>query len=270
MMLKFGITKNDVIIQPLVFHLNQQTLKHDLQIELLSAQDVLSGLLSNRLQAGFVTPLQYAQSQDKLAIVRDFVVATPQYGRNCLLFFQEDLRNIHKVYFPGNIDSSYELFLAKLILGEHFEIDAEWETVYPFPKIEEALEQFPVLLLTGSEAFRGMALVENYIDLTEEWSLKTQSPLVHRLLTIRRDLDALDLIKTMQLTRELGLRNLKKISQQLSAEYDLPWGIFHDLFSGKYRFAPDESTWEALKEILQFVFYYGETEYYPEIHFFEK
>ncbi len=266
-MMKFGVASNDVIIEPFIYPLKQNLVRSPLQLEYLREEDIFSGLLENRLQAGFITPLQYARSQDKLAIVEDLVIATRQYGRNCLLFFQEDLKQINRIYFPRAIQDSYELFLARLVLGEFFDIETEWTATHPFPPIEEALEKFPVLFLSGSEAFRGFSLVENYIDLTEEWSLKTRHSLVHRLLVIRRDQDARNLKETMQMALELGRRNLKKISQQLANQYELPWDLFHDLFTTRYQFIADEETWSSLREILQFAFYYGETEYYPEIHF---
>ena len=155
-------------------------------------------------------------------------------------------------------------------MKEIFDIEPLWQEVENLTISEESIEKYQVIFLSGSLAYDTFIDFENYIDLTEEWSLKMSLPMVHLILCCSRKYQDFTAIKNLQLSLKIGLNNLMKISKAYSEEHDQSWDIYFDLLDKNFRFFPELSDWEGLHHLFQYMFYANVVEYLPEIHFFDQ
>lgn len=258
----------EFIIEPLIYAVRENLIKHPFRIEIASENKIVQGLQDGEIDIGIISPLSYTRARQSLQIIKELIVASYPYGRNALLFFRENLRQINAIYYQQGKELTFEHFLSKIVLGEFLDIEADWHAVETIPHLPEALEKFPTFLITGDQAPGFSADNQSFIDLTEEWTLKTELPLVHRLVVVGQNFKDKGELRALQLSREVGLRNLMKISRAYAANFNQGWDVYFDPLNRNYRYHPEESHWESLKELLQYAFFYGIAQYYTEIKFF--
>jgi predicted solute-binding protein len=237
----------------------------------MDEEKIVKELLDGSADLGFISPLSYARSQGNLAIIKDFIISSPQAGRNSLLFFKGKLETIDKIYFAKNSPMiDYHKVIANYVLREIFDIEALWQEVENLTVSEKTINQYLVIFLSGNLAYDTFIDFENHIDLTEEWSLKMSLPMVHLILCGSRNFHDSPTIEDLKLSRTIGLSNVRKISESYSRKHEQNWDVYFDLLDKNFRFFPELTDWEGLQILLQYMFYSNEIEYLPEIHFFNQ
>ncbi len=267
-MTRFGYS-GDLISLPMIHALLQNQIEHPFQMIRLKEEDILKKLLNGTLDMGILSPYFYARKQGSIRIVRQFPVINRQPIASILLFFQGNLKTIDRVYWKKNLHAQYEYFLGKLILEEFLGVESDWEIIEQEGEIEDILPEHPVVLLTGEDAFRASDSLEGMIDLTEEWLLKTDLPLVQRLVVVKETFKEKGELEKLQLSMQLGLRRLKDASENYAKSHRRNWDIYFDVLQ-KVEYGMDSpEVWDSLREVLQYLFFKGEADYYPEMEFLE-
>jgi predicted solute-binding protein len=242
---------------------------HQLSCTYHDEAQTIKKLQDGSADLGFISPLSYAKNQGNLTILNDFIISSPVAGRNSLLFFKGKLETIDTIYFSKNSPMiDYHRIIARYVLGEIFNITADWKEVDDLVINEKTIEKYQVIFLSGHLAYDTFVDFENYIDLTEEWSLKMGLPMVHLILCGSRNFHNQAAIDQLKLAREIGLRNLMRISNAYANGRDQSWDIYFDLIDKNFRFFPEIADWESLHNLFQYMFYANVVEYLPEIHFY--
>ena len=261
---------SELLCSPVIYPLKNQMVDSTLSCKYVEEGKIIAELMEGSADLGFISPLSYARSQGDLKIFREFIISSPQAGRNSLLFFKGELTSIDKIYFAKNSPMiDYHQVIANNVLNEIFDIEPQWQEVENLTISEESIEKYQVIFLSGNLAYDTFIDFENYIDLTEEWSLKMNLPMVHLILCCSRKYQDFTTIQNLQLSLKIGLNNLMKISKAYSEEHDQSWDIYFDLLDKNFRFFPELSDWEGLHHLFQYMFYANVVEYLPEIHFFD-
>ena len=262
---------SELLCSPIIYPLKSKMIKHRLSCTYMNEEKIINELLDGSADLGFISPLSYARSQGNLTILKDFIISSPQAGRNSLLFFKGKLETIDKIYFSKNSPMiAYHKVIANYVLREIFNIEALWQEVENLTVNEKTINKYLVIFLSGNLAYDTFIDFENHIDLTEEWSLKMSLPMVHLILCGSRNFQDSSIIEELILSRNIGLKNLMKISESYSEKHEQSWDVYFDLLDKNFRFFPELSDWEGLQNLLEYIFYSNEIEYLPEIHFFNQ
>ncbi len=268
-MVKFGYT-NELLNEPIIYALKSNLISHPFKLIEMPQADILKNLENKSIDMGLISPLQYAINRGKIKICRDITICSSKSGRNILLFFQGNLEKITKIFYKKNPLNSYEHLMGEIVINEFLNVEADWIEVNKFSQIDLDLDKFPVIFLSGYQAFNALGIVETYIDLSEEWIIQTELPFIHRILAVRDDFKDFNVMDTLKLSLELGLRNIKKIAENFDDITKKSWDIYTDLLRKNYQYYySEEPVWKSLREILSFIFYYGKSEYLPDLKFWD-
>ncbi len=256
---------------PLLYAIENKMTDNDVSIHYLPEEEVFNQLKEGKADAGLLSPLAYGKSTGEILLVRDFMISSPKAGSNALLFFKGNLTNINTIHYPENpFTGDYDRFIAELVLKEFYEIETAWIPVAGLTPDLSALEKYKVIFIPHPQAFDIYSDYTNFIDLSEEWSLRTDLPMVQGLLCVHRSFHNSDFLKRLRLSRELGLRNLMKIAKTYAAKHPRSWDIYFDLLNENYLYYSNQSGWDALQKLISYLFFYARTDYITELKFFEE
>ena len=264
-MVRFGITE-DLIHQPLLYALQHSLIDHPFELISQSPAQNTADLCRGKLDAALIGPVDYARNSSELLLVPDVIVSSHGAARHGLLYFRENQQHISRVVCR-DLDSQYRV-LADMVMKEFFEIEIEWISLPGGFSLEKALGEFPACLAEGPEALRAFPLADNFFDLLEAWRDNAELDYVHYLLAVPEagEWEA-RMVEPLRLSRELGLRNIKKIAQDFAGPAKTGWDAYYDLLNKVYHYAPDDALWTHLRDYFQYLFYYGEIEFLPEMRF---
>lgn len=264
-MVRFGITE-DLIHQPLLYALQHSLIEHPFDLIAQPPAQNVADLCSGRLDAALISAVDYARNSSELLLVPDVIVSSRGAARHGLLYFRENQQHIGRVACR-DVDSQYRV-LADMVMKEFFEIEIEWIPLPGAFSREKALAEYPAYLAEGPEALRAFPLADNYFDLLEAWGDNAELDYVHYLLAVPEGGEwETRMAEPLRLSRELGLRNIKKIARNFAGSAATGWDAYDDLLNEVYRYAPDEALWAHLRDYFQYLFYYGEIEFLPEMRF---
>lgn len=267
-MLKF-VYNSELITSPIIYGIKNNLISHQIKLIQLQENEIYDALENREATIGIISPLEYAKARGNLYIVKDFIISSADNAKNALLFFKYNLSGINQIYFMCDYLDNYDCFFGELVMREIFNIQANWIIIEKNWKIDVLLKKYDVIFLSGEKAFDVFADYDNYIDLSEEWILNTKIPLIHRILVVHKSFKNREVLDTVRLSRELGLRNLMKIAKDYAQKHQQNWDIYYDVIKSSYQYFPDFLCWSSLENILQYIFYYGKSEYYPDLKFYE-
>lgn len=259
----------EFISQPVIFPLQSNLVPHEIQVTPVPDTDLIDIIDKADFEIALLTPLQFALCNMEHLILKDIIISSTNSGKNLLLYFKENLNKIETIFFK---ESSYSQFMAGVILNEYFDVKPGWKALADHKFANLRMQKYPLLLLTDDDAIYTSQLHTNFLDLSEEWILKTELPYIHRMLVIRNDLASDSIVKKaiadLQLSLEIGLRNLVKISKSFSEGNNASWDYYHDLLENAYQYKPTEATWISLTNTLSYIFYYGKSNYIRDQNFY--
>jgi predicted solute-binding protein len=265
------VTSFHLLSAPLIYAFENRLVDYDISIEYMPEAEAFNRLKTARADAGILSPLSYAKNTGEILPVKDFLITSPKGGRNALLYFKGNLKNIDHIYFPFNeFTGDYDRIIAQLILTEFYDIHVKWQDVSDVRPDRTALDKYQVILIPHPQSFDIYPDFPDSIDLSEEWHLRTNLPLVHGLLCVNRSINDPTFLEKLRLSRELGLRNLMKIARMYARNRAQSWDTYFDLLNEKYLFHGTPSGWESLQELLSYFFYHNETEFLTEIKFWDE
>lgn len=259
-MAKIGITR-DLFLLPLVDAIMRSQIEHPFQVVEQSAPQNCQDLIEKTLDIAFITPIDYAKHSSNLSIVKDIAVFSEGPCKYALLVFKENLPYFREVGFAGK--SQYQV-LTSVVLKEFYQAELEW-------RFQESLEgnhdEFSSYLLDGDAALENYQALQRFLDIAEEWSDKAEARYFHQLLAVRKGEDAGQLLETLALAREVGIRNVTTIAKAVAATNGNTWDFYHELFDENFRYFPDAAAWGDLSKYFEYLYYHGVLDEIPELHF---
>ncbi len=266
---KLGAEYN-LIQKPLLFALREGLLEHSFDLVMQPSRETLQGLLHGELDAGFITPLQYARNSVQLSLCPDTAVLSAGPCGWAGLLFRENLTRFDQVaVWP---DSQLYQSLAGILFRENYELDLEWQILETLSEPEKVLEKYPGVLLSGEPALVAAAKLDNLLDLCELWWEKTDSAFFHYLLAAPRENSGALPLEQLRLARSLGVHNLNRIARTHAEQQKgtLNWVYYLERLQNGFGLEPAPAHWEGMRLYFEYLFYHGRIDYLPDVHFFDR
>jgi predicted solute-binding protein len=259
--------KPELISSPITHALETNCIPHGMKIQKMP-ESPFEILEKGEAQIGIINPVEYANSKGNLKLIKEITISSPLSGRNSLLYFKGNLKDIDAIHVCEDNYESFEQFIAKVILSEVYDSHPEWKIIKDSVELKDLIHRYEIVFVAGARAFDMYVDHVNFLDLSEEWILNFELPLIHRLVVVHESFSESGIIESIKLSAELGLRNLTNVSKTY-AEINLQnWDIYFDLLNEHFNYLPNPLTWESLKILFQYIFYYGESDYYAQLKFF--
>ncbi len=262
-MAKLGIT-NDFISLPLTYSFSNSQQDHPFELYSQSLEQNCKDLLHKKLDIAFISAVDYARHSSELLLIKDFAIYTRGACKCALLVFEENLLNIHRVAFLRN--SQYQI-LADLVLKEYFEIESEWRKLDAPDSIAQLPQKAPIFFLDGNSAIENASIFENHLDIAEEWSERSGLSYIHQLLAVRRDTAISNFLQPLAFAYETGMKALAAIAKAHAATHKNDWEYYYSLLTEIFQYRPTEVTWEDVQAYLEYLYYHGNIDFIPELHF---
>lgn len=258
----------DIIEYPVTLALRERMTSHHLEIEVMPERDMCKGLTLGKLQMALISPFAYAKIKGKIRIVEELAISSGSFGRTALLFFQHNLPTIKNIVYRRKEDHDMYRFLGKIVMREFLDIEANWQEIPGHLHPPEDLPKYPVIFASGNDALTSISKTDVYLDLTEEWSDKTHFALVHKILVVSENFSDTKAIEIIKNATRTGLEHLSDLFARETFPDTVDRSALAELLKQNYSYESDSMTRESLEFFLQYVFYYGESDYLPSLRMF--
>lgn len=222
-------------------------------------------LRERKLDAAFLTPLDYARDSSVYEIVPAVGVASDQgTGSVSLIFREEHLHTVSTVAVDPS--SSSEIVLAKIILAEEYNIEPTF-TPATGP-VEQLLQTADAVVLTGDASLREVDRHPNRIDLVEAWADMTSLPYIHGIWCARRGLLSSDQVEFLQQSAEKGIAALDALAAEVSAGRfpSFSQTLLADYLHA-FSYTLTDRDLDGFQEFLRFAYYHGALPDVGDLHF---
>lgn len=261
-MIHLGLS-NDLIALPIAEHFSSLK-KSGVAAQKQSLQKNYADLIKKKLDAAFISPSDYAKDSSLLKLVKDIAIYNKGESHYSIIFFQENLIEIEEIAYHGV--SQYN-DLAFVLFNEFFKIEPTWKPVKDEIPLEVSLRSYQAVLQNGDEALENYDKVDNRMDVIDQWCDKTELSFIHQVFAVRRDVKETSWIEDIYRSRDMGMKNLKEISETYGKYHNRPPEFYYHLLKNKFHYSPKENTWEECTEYLNYLYYYGKLPFIPEFHF---
>lgn len=222
-------------------------------------------LRERKLDAAFLTPLDYARDSSAYEIVPAVGVASDQgTGSISLIFREEHLHTVSTVAVDPS--STAEIVLAKIILAEEYNLEPTF-TPASGP-VEQLLQTADAVVLTGDASLREVDRHPNRIDLVEAWVDMTSLPYVHGVWCARHGLLSSEQVEFLQRSAEKGLSSLDTLAAEVSAGRfpSLSQTLLADYLHA-FSYTLTDRDLDGFQEFLRFAYYHGVLPDVGDLHF---
>ena len=222
-------------------------------------------LREGNLHAAFISPIDYAREGSFYQIISGVAVSSRSANNTVALHFREGIHTISTVAVDPR--SVSEIILAKVILGEEFEVEPK---VVPVEgSLEEMLRHADAAVLTGDEALRQAKRHGNALDLVEAWYEMAGFPYVFGFWCCRERQLTEDIVRRLEKLGSPGESMLEGIASEAATGHGLPGyetsSIRAYLDSFAYEFGAEEEN--GVREFLKFAYYHGVLPDVPELNY---
>jgi len=249
---------------PLIYGLKENLLEHEFNIIYTTPDRAAKQLKEGEVELALIPAIEYARKKETWRIIPDLCITCSGAVKNTQLFFKKGLKEIKKVAVDKNAVVSF--ILLKILMKEKFMMDPEF--VFMDPDIEKMLAHAEAALLTGEHAFGNLHLYPNRLDLNEEWVDLTGLPFVYSFWAGREFTVTKEEIGTIIKSYELGIRNLEKISKDYALNHSQNWAFYHDFLTKTIQYTLNDRAKEGLAEYYSYAFFFGFTEFIPDLLFY--
>jgi len=260
-----GLT-DSLVYLPLIYGIYHNLIKHDFSIILGNIIDNANKLREGEIELGLVSSLDYALKKETWLIVPDLCVSSTQKIKHAQLFFKKGLQNIRKIALDKNAAS--ESILLKILMREKFLITPDY--IEMEPDLDIMLRNTDAALIVGDQALNYTVTNQNRLDLNEEWIDLTGLPFVYAFWAGREFTITLNDIKFLDTSFRLGINNLEKISKDYAKTHMENWVFYHDYLTQNLSYSFSDQEKDGLNEFYNYAFFYGFTEFIPDLHFYKS
>jgi chorismate dehydratase len=260
-----GLT-DSLVYLPLIYGIHHNLIKHNFSLIFDSIIENANKLREGEIELGIISSLDYALKKETWLIVPDLCVSSTQKIKHVQLFFRRGLKNIRRIAMDKNAIS--EGILLRILMREKFQITPDY--IEMEPDLEKMLFDTDAALIVGDQALNYAVTNQNRLDLNEEWIDLTGLPFVYAFWAGREFTINSEDIKILNTSFRLGLNNLEKISKNYAKTHKKNWTFYHDYLTQNVSYSFSDQEKDGLNEFYNYAFFYGFTEFIPELHFYKS
>ena len=250
---------------PLTYGLITNAFPHNFLIKSDSLKGNTAALREGELEISLISSLAYALKKETWRIVPEICLASAGKVGHVQLFFKKGLKDIRTVAVDSSAAS--EETLLRILMREKFFQSPDY--IYMTADLPAMLDKAEAALITGDQALTYAGRYTSRLDLNEEWVDLTGLPFVYAFWAGREFTVSADDLKNVHTSYEIGKLNLETIARNVSEAGTHTWAFYHDYLTKNltYNFSDEEK--EGLLEFYQYAFFYGYTEFIPDLHFYD-
>lgn len=255
--------------KPIVYGLENNILAHRFEISYDIPSLCAKKLLDKEVDLALIPSIEYSRIRRKrfLNIVPDIAVASHHEVNSVELFFNKNLADLRKIAVDSSSRTS--VALMEIILREKYDIEP---VMVPMnPDLSVMLQEADAALIIGDNALEQIGLMDNKLDLGEEWNDLTDGlPFVYSFWAGTKDtLSAAD-VKVLIESRNLGLENISAIAEQYAAQNSNKRSpaFYVDYLKDNIQFYLGKDELNGLKEFYSYCYFFGIIDEVPELYFF--
>jgi chorismate dehydratase len=223
-------------------------------------------LREGKLDAAFLSPLDYARESSLYEIIPGAGAASSvSTGTVSLVFREENLHTVTTIAIDPAFTS--EIFLAKIVLAEEFELKPKFVPVNG--SVGDMLAQTDAVLLVGDASLRAVDVHPNRIDLVETWTEMTGLPYVHGVWVARIGKCSPAHANALQDAVRNGMASLERIAGDAPATL-FPHqnrGLLYD-YLGAFSYELTDEDVDGFEEFIRFAYYHGVLPDVGDINFY--
>ena len=250
---------------PLIYGFKNESIDHTFKLSFDSIISNANKLRDGEIELGIISTLDYALKKETWHIVPDLCVSSPQQINHVQLFFNKGLNDISKVAIDKNAAS--EAVLLKILMREKYMMSPEY--IEMEPDLDSMLSVAESALIVGDQGLNYYKKHQNRIDLNEEWLDLTGLPFVYAFWAGREITITPADVGVIKTSFDLGIKNLEKISKEYAQNHPHNWSFYHDFFTQNLSFSFSDLEKDGLNEFYNYAFFYGFTEFIPDLHFYK-
>lgn len=260
-----GLT-DALVYLPLIYGIIHNLVRHDFRLSFGSIIENAIKLREGEIELGIISSLDYALKKETWRIVPNLCISSIQKIKHVQLFFKKGLKDIRKVAVDKNAAS--EAILLKILMREKFLMSPDY--IEMEPDLEKMLLNAEAALIVGESSLNYCRTHRNRLDLNEEWLDMTGLPFVYAFWAGREILITSDDLNVIQSSFDLGIKNLEKLSKDYAQKHQEDWAFYHDFFTQNLSYSFSDQEKDGLNEFYNYAFFYGFTEFIPDLHFYKS
>lgn len=260
-----GLT-DALVYLPLIYGIIHNLVRHDFRLSFGSIIENAIKLREGEIELGIISSLDYALKKETWRIVPNLCISSIQKIKHVQLFFKKGLKDIRKVAVDKNAAS--EAILLKILMREKFLMSPDY--IEMEPDLEKMLLNAEAALIVGESSLNYYRTHRNRLDLNEEWLDMTGLPFVYAFWAGREILITSDDLNVIQSSFDLGIKNLEKLSKDYAQKHQEDWAFYHDFFTQNLSYSFSDQEKDGLNEFYNYAFFYGFTEFIPDLHFYKS
>jgi chorismate dehydratase len=258
-----GISRS-LALSPLSYGLDQKLLPLEFDLKFGTVQENSVRLRAGEIEMGLISSVEYAIKKETWYVVPDICLSSQDCIMDVQLFFKSGLKGIESIAVDKN--AATEFTLLQILMREKYSLLLKYHKMEP--DLNKMLATADAALIVGEKALEYYKYHRNRIDLNEEWRDLTGLPFVYSFWAGREDTIGANELKIIRSSSQLGQNNLEKIAKEYADKHQEDWSFYHDFLSNNLSYAFAETEKEGLMEFYNFAFFYGYTEFIPDLHFY--
>jgi len=249
---------------PLIYGITHNLIDHNFGIRFGNIVENANRLREGEIELGIISTLDYALKKETWQIVPHLCISSTRKIKNVQLFFKKGLKDIRKIAVDKNAAS--EAILLKILMREKFLISPDF--IMMEADLEKMLSDTEAALVVGDQALNYFDANPNRLDLNDEWMDLTGLPFVYAFWAGRDMTITPDDLKMLLSSFKLGINNLEKISKDYAKKHQKNWAFYNEFFTQNISYSFSDEEKDGLNEFYNYAFFYGFTEFIPDLHFY--
>ena len=251
--------------QPLLYGIKNKLIKH--QFELLNTDPAGSArsLREGETELSLIPAVEYARTKETWNIIPGICINCSGSVLNVQLFFKKGLKDLKKIAVDNQAPSA--AILLKILMREKYTMSPDYLEMTA--DLEHMLDQADAALIAGDKALEYYQQHQSRLDLNDEWVDLTGLPFIYSFWAGREFTITPEEVRLIRKSFDLGLRNVEHICKDYAAQHGADWVFYHDFLTKNISYNFDERGKEGLMEFYNYAFFFGYTEFIPDLHFYQ-
>lgn len=251
--------------KPLTYGFQENLLNHNFELYHADLKTNAKMLRQGEIEIGIISPLDYASKKETWLIVPDISLTSHEKVKHVQLFFKKGLKDIRSVAVDEKAVS--ERVLLEIIMREKFMQSPDY--IPMVADIEKMFISSEAALIVDEKALTYYNQYRSRIDLNDEWMDLTGLPFVYCFWAGRDFTITPDDLTSITSSFLLGQKNLEQISKSYAENHPENWVFYHDYLTKNLSFALTDHEKEGLAEFFNYAFFYGYSDFIPDLHFYK-
>jgi chorismate dehydratase len=250
--------------QPLLYGIKNNSIKHTFELMNTGPAGSARSLRDGETELSLIPSAEYARTKETWNIIPGICIACSGSVVNVQLFFRKGLKDLKKIAVDNQAPSA--AFLLKILMREKYTMSPDYLEMPA--DLQLMLERADAALISGDKALEYYHQHRNRLDLNEEWIDLTGLPFIYSFWAGREFTITAEDIRLIRKSFDIGLRNIEHICKDYAAQYGTDWVFYHDFLTKNISYNFDEKAREGLMEFYNYAFFFGYTEFIPDLHFY--